>query len=70
MYLLFIALSVMIVFGIVDATVRPPDQWIGAGQNKLLWILLQIFIPLVGMIGYFAVVRPKLQAAATRHEHP
>ena len=63
MYLLFLALSVMIVFGIVDAAIRPPEQWIEAGKNKLRWLMIQIFVPLIGTILYLRRVRPKLKAA-------
>jgi hypothetical protein len=63
-YLLFLALSVLIVFGIVDANLRRPEHWIAAGKSKLRWLLIQIFVPLVGTILYLVRIRPKLQAAA------
>ena len=49
-------------WGIVDAAIRPDNVWSAAQQNKLVWVVVQIVVPVIGTIVYFAVVRPKLTA--------
>ena len=52
-------------WGIIDAAVTPDDQWARAGQNKILWVVLQLVIGIIGAAVYFISIRPKVRAAAT-----
>ena len=56
-------LMVLPVWGIVDAAMRPDDVWAAAGQNKIVWVLVQIFLWALGAVIYFVLIRPKLIAA-------
>jgi hypothetical protein len=56
--------TILPLWGIIDAALRPDDVWARANQNKLVWILLQIFLGPLGAVAYFAAIRPKLKAAA------
>ncbi len=56
-------------WGIIDAANRPDYAWAAAGQNKLLWILLQAGGLVITGIGglimaivYLAAIRPKVRA--------
>lgn len=65
--LIWLALSVVTIWGIIDAAGRPTDAWDAAGQNKVLWIALQALGLIVtgfgGVLGviYLAAIRRKLQ---------
>jgi hypothetical protein len=59
------------IWGIVDAASRPDWAWQRAGQNKVLWVVLQvvgIFVCLgwILSIVYLASIRPQLE----RHQGP
>lgn len=60
--LFLLALFAFPLWGIIDAAVRPDSQWRAANQNKIVWVLLQIFLGIIGAIVYFAAIRPKLKA--------
>jgi hypothetical protein len=59
-----VVLGVLPIVGIIDAALRPDDVWARANQNKLVWIVVQIVLSVVGTLAYFIAVRPKLKAAA------
>src|ERR687892_720634 len=48
------------IWGIIDAAVRPDAVWAATGQNKIVWVLVQIFLWTIGAIIYFVAIRPKL----------
>jgi hypothetical protein len=60
---------VVIVWGIADAASRPAAAWVGAGESKTLWLVLQalgILFCLAGLVlslVYLLVVRPKVARA-------
>lgn len=40
---------------------RAPDQaWVAAGQNKILWVLLMVFLGVLGTVLYVLIARPAL----------
>jgi heme/copper-type cytochrome/quinol oxidase subunit 2 len=59
--LLFVALPIA---GVIDAALTPDSVWADANQNKIVWIIVQIFLGLFGAIAYFVAVRPKLKPGA------
>jgi hypothetical protein len=62
--ILLVTLAVIVVpiWGIVDCARRPEEVWARAGQSKVVWILLQLFLGIIGAGVYFLVIRPKLLA--------
>jgi len=54
------------IWAIVDMARYPDFAWDISGQRRGLWILLAIFFPLIGLILYFAVARPKLKSSVPR----
>ena len=60
---------------IVDAARRPDAEWLAAGQNKMLWIVLIAALTVVGGAGwivaivYVFAIRPKLVAVQGRGGH-
>jgi hypothetical protein len=54
------------IWGIIDAAIRPDAVWAATGQNKIVWVLVQIFLWTLGAIIYFVAIRPKLVAATPR----
>lgn len=61
--------AVIPVVGAVDAALVPDQAWAAAGQNKLVWVILQIagtFL-LLGLpitLIYLFAIRPKVKAQA------
>lgn len=49
------------VWSLVDAIQRPDADWEQAGQNKLIWILVIIFVGFIGSFIYLLVARPQLE---------
>jgi hypothetical protein len=45
---LLILLVLFLVWGIIDAAVRPDSAWAAAGQSKLVWVVVQMFLWVVG----------------------
>lgn len=64
-FLLFGAIAiagfVFWIWSLVDAIQRPDAEWEQAGQNKLVWILVLIFVGFIGSIIYLLVARPSLE---------
>ena len=61
---------VLPIWGIVDAATKPDHLWTATGQNKVLWIVLQIVLGALGAIIYFAAIRPKLVAPTPPPNYP
>ena len=57
-----LALGVIPIWGIIDAALRPDPVWAAAGQNKVVWIIVQVFLGVFGTVAYFVAVRPRLIA--------
>jgi hypothetical protein len=58
----------IVAWGIVDAAIRPDWAWQRAGQNKVLWILLQslgllccFVVGLVSAIVYLTAIRSQVR---------
>lgn len=62
--LILLVLFVLPVWGIIDAAIRSDSAWTAAGQSKLVWVLVQVFLWVLGSAVYFVAIRPKLKAAA------
>lgn len=72
---IIVGLFLLVFFGIVVAVfiwwlvvlleaLKIPDQvWDGAGQNKILYVLLMVILGVIGSILYVVVARPQLRAA-------
>ncbi len=65
--LLVIVIFVLLpVAGVLHAALTPDSMWRDANQNKIVWILVQIFLGIFGAIAYFVAVRPQLESARLR----
>ncbi len=49
------------VWSLVDAIQRPDADWEQAGQSKLVWILVLVFVGIIGSFIYLLVARPSLE---------
>lgn len=47
----------------ISAVSKPTAVWEHAGQNKALWVVLQLGLGILGAIGYLVAVRSKLLAS-------
>lgn len=61
---LIVPLALLIV-ALLDVARRDSDDWTKAGQNQVVWVLIVIFVGLIGPILYLSIVKPKLVAVAT-----
>ncbi|MDP9222890.1 MAG: PLDc N-terminal domain-containing protein [Actinomycetota bacterium] len=67
--LLVIVIAILLpVAGVLDAALTPDSEWKDANQNKIVWIIVQIFLGIFGAIVYFVAVRPQLKSARL-HAH-
>jgi hypothetical protein len=64
----FLPLAI-IIWGVADAATRPDWAWQSAGQNKAMWIILQVVgAVLCGIVGlilaivYLVSIRPQVAA--------
>lgn len=45
---------------LIEALRLPDEAWVHAGQSKMLWVLLMVFLGVIGTILYVVIVRPAL----------
>jgi hypothetical protein len=64
--IVLIAIMVAWVVALVDAIRRPRTQWEMAGQNKVLYVLMIIFLGWFGAMIYAMIPWPQLRVAAQR----
>jgi hypothetical protein len=67
---LFVLLVILLVialpiWAVLDAAIRPNGAWQAAEQSKVVWVLVILFMPLLGSILYFAAIRPRVRAGGT-----
>jgi hypothetical protein len=68
-FLLFMLLFIVVpIIGIIDAALIPDSAWVNANQNKIVWIVVQIFLGIFGAAAYFVAIRPKLKAGSVNRE--
>jgi hypothetical protein len=58
------AMFVPWVVALVDALRIDDPTWIAAGQSKILWVLLIVFLGLLGAVLYLVMARPALRRQA------
>jgi hypothetical protein len=58
------------IWAAIDAATKPDAAWQAAGQNKVLWVLLSLFLGLLGSLIYLAAIRPKVVAAQAGTPQP
>ena len=51
------------VWSLVDILKRSEPEWKAIGQDRTLWLLVILFVGVLGSIGYLLAVRPKLERA-------
>lgn len=61
LFLIFIPLMLAWIYTLVDIFMRPDE----GGLTKFLWVLLILFVPLLGMLIYF-IARPSDPEIAER----
>ena len=47
-------------WGAIDAGLTPSSKWEDADQDKIAWVLLQIFLGVLAAVPYFVWIRPKV----------
>jgi len=61
----FVAIPIITIVALVDIARRPQSEWEKAGQSQLMWVLLVVFVSVIGVILYYAIARPRLEDAAS-----
>lgn len=49
---------------LVDALRFDDRRWVAAGQSKILWVLLIVFLGVLGSLLYLVMARPQVARAA------
>ncbi len=57
-----LAFLVLPVWTAIDAALKPDLAWKAIGQNKVVWVLVNLFTSIIGPLVYLAVIRPRLRA--------
>jgi hypothetical protein len=60
----------LLVWALVDLVRRPEVEWITAGQDRMVWVLIVILVGFVGPILYLLVARSRLDQARLRLAGP
>lgn len=61
-FLLSIGGFVIWIMALVEVLRTPEPVWTAAGQDRLIWALVVIFLHVLGAIIYYVVARPSLAA--------
>lgn len=56
----------LLVFALVDLVQRSDAEWAASGQDRLTWVLISLFVGLLGPLLYLVIARPKLEDAKFR----
>lgn len=56
--IVWLAVTVWWLIVLVEALRRPEQDWAAAGQSKVLWIVVMIFLGVLGTILYVFIARP------------
>lgn len=57
-----LAVLVLFIWGLIDCLRYPDQAWDAVGQQKIVWILVIVFVGCIGPLLYFFIPRPKLKA--------
>jgi uncharacterized membrane protein len=60
------AAVIVIVYALVSALHFGRDRWEAIGESKLMWLALQVLMPLLGGLLYLGTVRSRLIDAGGR----
>lgn len=60
---IMLGLFVFHIWALVDALRTPASVWNAAEQNQVLWVIVVLFLSLLGPVLYLLIARPQLQAA-------
>jgi hypothetical protein len=58
-----LAMTAAWIYALVDVLRTNDSAFAAAGQNKIMWLVLIIFLGLIGAVLYLAIARPKLSTA-------
>lgn len=62
--LVFVGGGIFWVWSLIDAIKRPEAEWVAAGQNKLVMVLVIALLGFVGSFVYLFAARPALLRVA------
>lgn len=48
---------------LIEALRIPETRWKSAGQDRIVYVLLMVFLGIIGTIAYLIVARPRLRGA-------
>jgi hypothetical protein len=63
--LAWVACVALWIWSLVDALRFADREWAAAGQTKVLWVVLIVFLGLIGSLLYVRLARPALAAVRT-----
>jgi uncharacterized membrane protein len=65
-FLIWLAYLGLLIWATLDAATTPGRVWQSADQEKVVWVLVILLLPLFGPIAYLVSVRRKLRAHKNR----
>jgi hypothetical protein len=61
--------TVLLIYALIDA-IRVPDDSMYQAGNKLIWVIVIVFLPLFGPIIYLAIGAPRTPRTPRRYQPP
>ncbi|HEV8572504.1 MAG TPA: PLDc N-terminal domain-containing protein [Actinomycetota bacterium] len=61
-FLIWLAALVLMAWAAIDAALVPDSAWHEADQSKIVWVLISVFLPIVGALAYLIAIRPRLRS--------
>jgi Phospholipase_D-nuclease N-terminal len=68
--LIMVSFFVAWVWAIWDAVRHTDAEWDASGQRRVNWVLLIVFLQLLGLIAYLTIARPRLEGRLNRLNRP
>ncbi len=62
-----LAIPILMLVALIDLLGHPASSWDATDQDRLVWLLVVVFVTIVGPVLYLAMARPRLRTARAPH---
>ena len=65
--IVLLATPILMLVALIDLLGQPSSNWEATDQDRLIWLLVVVFVAIVGPILYLTMARPRLRTARAPH---